>query len=273
MKIAIQGEVGSFHDSATQSFFANIDYDLVPCANFSEVFNSLSENKSDYGVVAVENSLFGSIHETYDNMLRHDFTIIGEAILPIHQQLLANTDTKLDDITEVISHPAALDQCREYIRTNLPNAEIIEHPDTAGAARDVAKSGSKYQVAIASLAASEIYGLNVLAKNIEDQKDNVTRFVVIKKHPEYIENANKASVILTTPHKPGSLLYALEVFAKHNVNLTKIESRPVRGKPFQYQFIIDLLADQKQLVSTIHELEQINSKVQLLGHYRSATIN
>lgn len=269
MKIAIQGELGSFHDTATQQFFANTPYAIVPKATFSAVFDSLEQKTADLGVVAVENSLFGSIHETYDQLTRHDFTIIGEIQLPVHQNLIALPNTSLSDITEVISHPAALDQCRNYLNTILPNANIREHDDTAGAVADIAKSGNQHQAAIASVAAAELYHMRIIASDIEDELDNITRFIVISPKPQKIKNANKASLILTTDHQPGALHQALGIFKQNQINLTKLESRPVRSQAFRYRFIIDVSANQDQLISVIHQLEQQNNEVKLLGHYAS----
>ena len=267
MKIAIQGELGSFHDAATQQFFTNTPYTIVPRATFSAVFDSLEQEAVDFGVVAVENSLFGSIHETYDQLIRHDFTIIGEIQLPIHQNLIALPDTSLSDITEVISHPAALDQCRNYLNNTLPNANIREHDDTAGAVADIAKSGNQHQAAIASVTAAELHHMHIVASDIEDESDNITRFIVISPKPQQIKNANKASLILTTDHQPGALHQALGIFKQNQVNLTKLESRPIRSQAFRYRFIVDVLANQDQLISTIHQLEQQNNEVNLLGYY------
>lgn len=269
MRIAIQGELGSFHDEATQVFFANKDVSLVSSPTFKGVFHKLHEGKADYGVVAVENTLFGSIHETYDQLISHPFTIIGEINLPIHQQLIAHRGAKLSDITEVYSHPAALDQCRNFLSQKLPHARLIEHADTAGAVAEISQSGNEHQAAIASVRASELYHMEIIAPNIEDETNNITRFIVLIKKPEKTDKANKASLILVTSHKPGALYQALGVFADNQVNLTKLESRPLRKEPFRYQFIIDVQANQNQLITLTHQLEQLGNEVKLLGHYRS----
>jgi len=269
MQIAIQGEAGSFHDMAARRFFEHQEYTLVGLPSFSQVFKTLANGEANFGVVAAENSLFGSIHETYDQLLKYPFTIISEINLPIHQQLIADFGTKLEDIKEVSSHPAALDQCRRFLETNLPAAKIIEHTDTAGAVKDLAQKPNKHAAAIASAVAAQMYDMSIIAENIEDEPDNITRFIVLSAKPKPIPKANKASMVLTTPHQPGALYQALGVFAKNEANLTKLESRPVRGKPFQYQFIVDVMASQDQLISLTHELEQINCSTQLLGHYMS----
>lgn len=270
MKIAIQGEKGSFHDAAASQFFSDADYSLVCCDSFSEVFKQLASQQVDCGVVAVENSLFGSIHETYDCLLRHPFPVVGEVSLPIHQQLIAHPGVALSDITEVISHPAALDQCREFLEKTRPNAKLIEHTDTAGAVADIATKNLKHSAAIASSRAAILHGMEIIANNIEDEPDNVTRFIILRLSTTKIPNANKASLVLTTPHEPGALHRALGAFTDNNCNLTKIESRPVRGRPFQYQFIIDVMASQDQLISLTHELEQLGCQVAMLGFYPAA---
>ena len=271
MNIAIQGELGSFHDAAARQFFGDADISVLPRSTFRGVFDGLANLEADLGVVAVENSLYGSIHETYDQLLKHNFAIIGEVQLHIHQNLIALPGTTLEDITEILSHPAALDQCRAFLETKLPHATIREHHDTAGAVADIAASHHPHQVAIASAHAAKIHHMNILAENIEDEPDNITRFIVISREPREIARANKASLILTTDHQPGALHKALGVFEQHHANLTKLESRPVRGQPFRYQFIIDVLADQQMLISIIHELEQLGHSAALLGHYKSAS--
>lgn len=269
MRVAIQGEVGSFHDIAARRFFGD-EATIVPCATFRSVFEAIHDKSVETGLVAVENSLYGSIHETYDQLLRYNFTIIGEVELRIHQQLVAANEAKLRDITDVLSHPAAIDQCRNFLSQNLPQATIHEHADTAGAVAEIAKGDLPNFAAIASRSAAALHKMSILAENIEDEEDNITRFLAIKRHPEAISGANKASIVLTTDHSPGALYRALGVFDRNHINLTKLESRQVRGRPFEYQFIIDVLANQDELISLVHELEQLKYSVKLLGHYKAA---
>lgn len=268
--VSIQGQAGSFHDAAAQKFFDKSNYSLVDCGSFSEVFSKVKSKEVDYGIAAVENSLFGSIHETYDQLMRSDLVIIGEIALEIHQQLVTQPSANMSDITKVYSHPAALDQCRNFLGDQLPQAELIEHQDTAGAVEFIANVADKTVAAIASEAAAKLHDMQIIARNIEDEPGNITRFIVIATKASPIKKANKASMILTTPHQPGALYQALGVFAKNEANLTKLESRPVRGRPFQYQFIVDVMASQDKLISLTHELEQMNCSTRLLGHYLSA---
>ena len=266
MRVAILGEIGSFHDAATQQFFDH-PVQIIPCTTFRGAFAALRDDTADIAIVAVENSLYGSIHETYDQLLQHDFTIIGEVQLHIHQQLIAPPGVAMDDITEIISHPAAIDQCRKFIAERLPHATVREHADTAGAVAEIATKQLSRSAAIASRTAATLHQMTILAEDIEDEADNITRFLVISPHPEPIPAANKASIILTTDHTPGALYRALGVFDQYHTNLTKLESRSVRGRPFEYQFILDVLADQSQLITLVHELEQLGYTAQLLGHY------
>lgn len=269
MKIAIQGQIGSFHDQAVKQLFPDENYEIVGKDSFAEVFESLAKRSVDQAVVAVENSLFGALHETYDQLLKYNLTIIGETSVEIEQHLISSPGTKLEDILEVSSHPAALDQCRKFLSSKLPNAQLIEHADTAGAVADLAKDRLANRAAIASKRAAEIYNMNILVSNIEDEPNNITRFIHLSPEPVNISNANKATMILQTSHKPGALHEALGVFVDNDCNLTKLESRPVRGEPFKYQFIIDTMADQQQLISLVHELEQLDCSIDLLGHYKT----
>ena len=267
MKIAIQGVAGSFHDQAVRKFYNLDNYELKACNTFEDVFKSVKNDLAEVGFVAIENSLYGSIHETYDMIIKYKANIVGEIQLPIHQQLIAMPGKNIADIQTVMSHPAALDQCRAYIEKHLPNAKIIEHHDTAGAVYDISQGSDDKVAAIASETAASLYGMKVLAKNIEDEPDNITRFIVISKKPFDDKSGNKASLVLMTDHTPGSLYRALGVFNKHNVNLTKIESRHVRGQPYKYQFIVDAICSPDQLTQMSSELSTQNCKVTILGHY------
>ena len=272
MIIAIQGEKGSFHDQAARRFFVQQKFSIKPLPTFRSVFESLVNHEADFGIAAVENSLYGSIHETYDQLIKQDLVIIGEVQLLVHQSLITQPGVKLDDITEVLSHPAALDQCRSWLEANLPHAQIIEHSDTAGAVAEIARGAELNRAAIASSHAAKIYDMHTLRSNIEDEPGNITRFIVLSRSPEPSSKANKASLILTTNHQPGALYLALKIFYEHQANLTKLESRQVRGEPYRYKFVAECMADQKQLVSIIHQLQQQNCEVKLLGHYRAAEL-
>ncbi len=267
MRIAIQGDSGSFHDTAAQILFGD-DITLIACESFRDVFEAISADAADAGVVAVENSLYGSLHETYDMIVRWQYPIIGETTLRIHQQLISWPGSTLAEITEIYSHPAALEQCRNYLETHFPDADIVEYYDTAAAVEHIKTEGLRAAAAIASIQAAELHDMQILAENIEDEIENITRFVAISVHSRSSDDANKASLILTTSHTPGALYEALGVFQRLGANLTKLESRPIRGEAFKYQFIIDVDVEKEQLKSIISALSSQNCTVNLLGHYK-----
>ena len=277
MKVAIQGEVGSFHDEAAKIFFTSSNYEILACSSFEKVFFNVASQQADFGIVAIENSLYGSIHETYDQLISSSLEIIGEIEIQVRQQLIGTVNTKLSDIKTVISHPAALDQCKNYLSKHLPNAELVEHADTAGAVRELSISKDEQVAVIASDNACKLYGMNLLAKNIEDEQNNITRFIVIsQKNNSLVQQnnkPNKASLILTTDHTPGSLFNALRVFNDLRLNMTKIESRQVRGQPYKYQFIIDIISNSADLSLAVSKLESQNCQVITLGHYKSSQDN
>lgn len=270
MRIAIQGEKGSFHHAAAELYF-NQSVSLLPCESFRDVFQSLEKQRVDTGIAAIENSLYGSIHETYDMLVRHDFAIVGEIMLPIHQQLIVNPGTDIKNIAEIYSHPAALDQCRNYLETHFPTTELIEHHDTAAAVDFIKQKQFTNAAAIASSNAAKLHDMEILATNIEDNPDNFTRFVVIKRDSEAVARPTKASLILTTNHEPGALYNALGVFKQHDANLTKLESRPVRGEAFRYQFIVDVLADDGALKAITAKLQTQNCHIKTLGNYQASS--
>lgn len=267
MHIAIQGTRGSFHDTAAHRFFGE-NIQVIPCESFTKVFAAVENSDVDAGVVAIENSLYGSLHETYDLLMQHHTPIIGEISLHIHQHLIALPGTKPENITEIISQSPALDQCRNYLETHFPDAELVEYHDTAAAVDYVKQQQLMHAAAIASEAAAALYGMHIIERNIEDQAENITRFVVIQKQAAApLVTATKASLILVTSHQPGALYDALGVFKTRGANLTKIESRPVRSRAFKYQFIVDVLTSAETLAHISDELRKQDCQVTILGHY------
>lgn len=270
MKVAIQGQQASYHDIARHAYFANGET-VLHCDTFKEVFVAVKNEQVGYGLVAIENSLYGSINDVYDLLLRHKFWISGEIYLRINHCLLGIEGSKLEDVKEVHSQLPALAQCEEFLDTKLPNAERLEHHDTAASAGDVAKWNDKTKAAIASRQAGEVHGLKVLAKNIETDKQNYTRFIVFSKERRDIANTNKTSIVVRTDMdtKAGALYRTLGVFANRNINLTKIESRPIVGKAWHYMFYLDFdkgiaEADTKEALA---ELESMKVEVIPLGSY------
>jgi prephenate dehydratase len=265
MKIAIQGQAGSFHAAVARSWYG-ANAELVPCTTFQEGFDVFENADADAIVTAVENTLYGSINQVYQLIEECSAPIIGEAKLPIRQQLIADPRASLDTITEVYSHPVALAQCRGYLAEHLPNAEVIEFFDTAGAVEYVASLDSPEIAAIASEEAARLYGLPILAPDIHDHEHNITRFVVLE--PTQTDaQANRASLVITTSHEPGALVEVLRVFSDAGVNLAKLQSQPIVGSPWKYKFFVVVDCAGAQLRELVAQIEASDHTVTLLGEY------
>jgi prephenate dehydratase len=268
MKIAIQGELGAFSHEACRANFPKAK--VVPCAVSTEVFEALESGRVDAALIPIENTLAGPVVVHYDLLLEHDFHVNAEFRLRIEHQLLAVPGTKFGEIREVLSHPVALDQCRNFFAKNK-KVRSVSFYDTAGAARHVIKEGKREQAAIASRVAAEVYGAEILKSNLEDDEQNFTRFFLVERKARAPKDANKVSVAVGLPNKPGMLFKALSVFALREIDLTKIESRPVRGRPWEYAFFLDYLErDKKASENALRHLEEIAQFVKVLGRYRSA---
>lgn len=273
MKIAIQGQIASFHDVAARKLFGD-DIELVCCETFAEVFRALQDNRVEYAVTAIENSLHGPIAPVYDLLLRYKPWIFRETYLQIHQCLVGLPGTQLGDIAEVFSHVAALSQVEDFLDASLHQAKRFEHPDTAGAAADVARWGDASKAAIASAAAAAHYGLEVIAPNIETHHHNYTRFVALSRTKQPATNATKTAVVLKTNHESGALYRALGVFDRHHINLTMLTSRPIIGEHQRYMFYLDFTAGLKEQKAN-HILEELRSQecdVTVLGSYVAAPL-
>lgn len=270
MRVAIQGEAGSFHHLAARHWYGG-DFEFVACPTFEAVFETLAGGGADQAVIAIENSLYGSINSVYDLLGRHHYQIIGELSERIHQHLVGLPGTVAKDVKTVVSHPVALEQCSDFLDKHLPKATRTEYYDTAAAAQLVKARGNQHFVAIASGMAAELAGLPILHKNIENDPKNYTRFVVISAQARPPAGANKASLVVQTSHQPGALYTALGILAEAGMNLTKLQSRPIVGKVWHYQFYIDVEAGGSQLHGAIKQLEDGGCKVQLLGEYLAAT--
>ena len=268
MRIAIQGVEASFHDIVARQFFGD-DIAIVPGETFAETFQTLSAGKADQAVVALENSLFGSINEVYDLLLKYKFWIGGEVYLRVEQCLIGLPNATIKNLKEIHSHPVALAQCEAYLDAHLPQAERFEHHDTAASAANVKNWGDPTKAAIASAEAAKRYNLHVLAREIETNPQNYTRFVILQKHPQASKKANKTSLVLTTDHKPGALYAALGAFADQGLNLTKLQSRPIIGQAWHYMFYVDVDAavDSSAAKTAIKELQRQKCEVTVLGSY------
>jgi prephenate dehydratase len=278
--VAFQGELGAYSQSAVYAFFGKKNVErVIPLPTFSQVFVSLFSGQGfDYAVVPIENSLAGSIGETLDLLLSTDVRIIGEVSIPIEHALLAHKGASLDLIRKVISHPQAIAQCKKYLDSK--DWQQIAVYDTAGAAKMIRDENLQDTAAIASQVAAEIYGLEVLESGIQDDSSNSTRFVVIESSTKTeksvvaqgLQSSNifKTSVIFSTEHKPGSLVGALSAFSTRGINLTKIESRPMKSRPWEYYFFVDFEGNTKNqnCREALRELKSKTSEIKILGSYK-----
>jgi len=268
VKVAFQGERGAFAEDAAVSFFG--DTELVTYRHLEDVFVSVVRGEADFGVVAAENSLAGSINETYDLLLQYEVNIYGEIKLRISHCLMALPGEKLRDIRTVYSHPQALAQCEDFLRRL--GAEVIPTYNTAAAAKRIKEGGLRGCAAVASRRAAEIYGLEVLAENIETSADNYTRFFVISRLKAAPAAENKTSLVFSTKNVPGALYACLGAFANRNINLTKLESRPSKKKPWEYVFYVDFEGhvDDKVCREAIEDLRGRTNFLKVLGSYPRA---
>lgn len=263
MKVAIQGLDTSFHALAAKRLFGD-EATLLYCASFSKAFVALQNKEVDHAVVAVENSLYGSINEVYDLLLKYHFWITGEVYEQISLHLLGLPHTSLATITDVYSQAPALAEAESFLDTNLPGAQRHEHGDTALAAEEVAQWKNPEKAAIASRAAAEKYGLSILAENIETHHHNYTRFIALSRK-QTREAGNKSSLTFRTNDMPGSLYAALGVFAKRGINLTKLESRPIVGHAWQYMYYVDIASPIEE--NLLQELARYAQNIRVLGTY------
>ena len=268
MRIAYQGEPGAFSEAAARR--VDPDAQLVPCRSFEEVFEAVEGGPASFGVLPIENSIGGSIHRNYDLLLSHELPIVAEVELPVVHHLLALPGAALDDVRRVYSHPQGLAQCERFVRT-LKGVEVIATYDTAGSAKMVADAGQTDAAAIASARAGEVFGLVPLASGIQDFDDNITRFLVIGRRPLKDTVADKTTIVFTVPNEPGALFKALSVFALRGVDLTKLESRPIPGRPWEYLFYADLSAARDQLTCAraLGHLAEFAPTLRVLGSYAS----
>jgi prephenate dehydratase len=266
LTVAIQGERGAFsHQAAIAALGPGVE--VLPRPTFDELFDSVVEGKADRALVPIENSLHGSIHENYDRLKSRPLHIVGETQLRIRQCLIARPGSSVGMIRRVASHPVALAQCRRFF-AERPLVEAVPAYDTAGAVQDLMKGGLATQGAIASRLAAELYGASVLLEGIEDDPENYTRFLLLAREAGPIEAASKTSMVFVLDNKPGALYRALGAFASRNVDLCKLESRPLRGHPWEYSFYVDVLGDPRGVAGeAIGELGRISRELRILGSY------
>ena len=275
-RVAFQGEPGAFSEAAAVQLLGE-GIATVPRPTFEAAFRAISEGAADLLLVPVENSLAGSVVRVYDLLLEGNLTIIAEAILPIELNLIACPGASPEEIRAVASHPMALAQCERFF-AGRPELRRVPAEDTAGSVREVLARGDKSQAAIAGRRAAAHYGGVILQDNIQDNAENFTRFVLLTDPQKGVWHFTpgeklvaKMSLALRLAHRPGSLLASLEPFARHGINLLKIESRPIHGRPWEYQFFIDVETDDaKRVEPALAELERAVNEVRVLGMYPPA---
>jgi prephenate dehydratase len=269
-KIAIQGIKGSFHHQVVQEYYKE-EVTIDECLSFEELVDSLLSGKSDQAVMAIENSIAGPIIPNYALIDKNDLHIIGEHYLRIHQNLMALKGQKIEDIIEVHSHPMALLQCMDFLK-KYPNIKLVEDKDTAETARRIQEKQLKGIAAIASKTASEMYGLEILAPEIQTIKNNMTRFVIIKKENSFVaeDEINRASLKFELDHKRGSLATILNVMSDCKMNLTKIQSLPKIETPWKYSFFVDVTFERYADYSKAKSLLEIMAEYfKVLGEYKN----
>jgi len=275
VKVSIQGYEGSFHQVAAQTYFGN-EVTVIPCATFREVIKIANDNKlGDAGVMAIENSIAGSILPNYTLLQNNDtLHIVGEVYLPIQQHLLANKGVKLEDINEVHSHHMAIQQCMEYLGEQ--HWKLVETEDTALSAKHVYQRKSKHIAAVASKLAAQLFNLEIIVPDIHTQKSNYTRFLILKRKEEAAINeseVNKASINFITDHTKGSLAKVLTLIAAGGINLSKLQSMPIAGTDFKYSFHADLeFESYHQYLSVEKELEKYTEQIKVFGVYKGGKI-
>lgn len=272
-KIVIQGVPGAFHEIAARQFFGR-QIDVVPALSFPELFKIVaSPAEADGAVLAIENSIAGSILGNYALLQNSQLAIIGEVYLPIRQNLLTIPGANLADLQEVYSHPMALAQCAEFF-TRYPHIRLVASEDTAESASFVARNRNTAIGAIASERAAEIYGLDILAPAIETVPENYTRFLALQRRPEAapVPFADKVSLSFTLANEPGSLARILSLMAAENANLSKIQSVPLLGKPWEYQFYADFTCLPERIPILLKSLSTLAGDLQILGVYKSGSM-
>ncbi|WP_127021640.1 prephenate dehydratase [Flagellimonas beolgyonensis] len=273
LKIAIQGIKGSNHHQVAIDFYGN-DIELLECSSFDAVVQHLLDGSADKGIMAIENSIAGSIIPNYNLVYHNKIHVIGEHYLNIHHNLMVLRGKTMDDVKEVHSHPMALLQCKEFFK-DYPQIKLVESADTAETAKRINDEKLEHIAAIAPKMASDLYDLEIIADNIQTIKNNSTRFIILKKQnkvwPE--EEINKASLRFITDHKRGSLATVLNVMSDCNLNLTKIQSLPVIETPWKYAFFVDVTFDKYEHFAKAKSLLDIMSEdFQVLGEYKNALL-
>jgi prephenate dehydratase len=269
-RIAIQGGYGAFHEIAAYGYFENEEIEIVPRNTFKDLFSALKQGKVDFGITAIENSIAGSILPNYNLLLESNLKIVGEVYLRIKQNLVALPGQTISDIREVYSHPMAILQCQRFFDDH-PSIRLIDSMDTALSAKEIDDKKMTGAAAISSARAAEKYHLTIIAESIETHKKNYTRFLILKgKNGDALDisSVNKASLTFALAHKIGGLSKVLSILSYYDINLAKVQSMPIVGQDWEYQFFVDVEIDNYQLYSqAIEAIKPFTSGLQILGEY------
>ena len=271
-KVAIQGIAGCYHDIAARNYYEGEEIEIIPCNTFPEVISTIKKDPSIVGLMAIENTIAGSLLQNHELIRESGLRVTGEYKLRISHSLVALPGTSIHDITEVNSHPIALMQCTEFLNT-LPNAKVVEKEDTAMSARGIAENHIEGHAAICGKLAAEIYGMEVLAEGIETNKRNFTRFLSIADRwvaDEIMRDVdkNKSSLVFAVPHTSGSLSKVLAVLSFYDMNLTKIQSLPIIGREWEYLFYVDLtFTDYARYQKALDAIQPLTKDLKILGEY------
>ena len=278
-KIAIQGTIGSYHDIAAHKFFEGEDIELLCCATFEDIFKAIHQDSQTIGMLAIENTIAGSLLQNHELLRQSGAQILGEYKLRISHCFVCLPDEDINDIVEVNSHPIALMQCRDFLQQH-PTIKVVEAEDTALSAEAISKGNLKGRAAICSKTAAEYYGMKVLQEGIETNKHNFTRFLVVADPWQVDElrkeqtTINKSNIVFTLPHTEGSLSQVLSILSFYKINLTKIQSLPIIGREWEYQFYVDVKYDDylryKQAIAAITPLTK---ELKILGEYAEGKSN
>ena len=273
LRVTIQGVAGCFHDAAAREYFSDREIETVPFDTFHDMFEALEGDASLVGIVAIENTIAGSLLQNHEMLLQSNLRIIGEQKKRISHVLAALPGQTIDSLTEVNSHPMALMQCEQYLLRH-PNLKIIEHFDTAGSAKEIAEKGLTGHAAVCGEYAANLYGLNILERSIETNKRNFTRFLILadpliageeRPSERFID---KSSVVFTLPHDKGALSKVLTILSFYDINLTKIQSMPILGREWEYRFYIDLEFDSySRYRQAVDAVRPLTNDLRILGEY------
>lgn len=273
-RVSFQGERGAFSEDAARQLLGP-RVETIPCRTFEEMFEAVSSGAADCAAAPIENSLAGSVHKNYDLLVDHDLTIIGETNVRIVHHLIAVRGVAIEDVRRVHSHPVALAQCERFLRAN-PQIEVAPAYDTAGSVKMIVENDSKTDAAIAGATAAAVYGAQIIVEGIEDNLKNFTRFLLLAR-PDSADSIKtisnqaqrKTSIVFRVANKPGGLFRSLAAFALRDIDLTKIESRPIEGRPWEYSFYLDLLGDRHEphVERALANLAELAESVRVLGSY------